>query len=60
MNTVRSAKSYYFAAFLFGAIIAFLIAAPMRGAVGRHDANTPPTDHVVGVDHFQIGAPSAR
>jgi hypothetical protein len=56
MNTVRSAKSYYFAAFLFGAVIAFLIAAPMRGAVGHHDASTPPADHVVGVDHFQFGA----
>jgi hypothetical protein len=32
MNPVRSAKAYYFAAFLFGAIIALLIVAPARGA----------------------------
>jgi hypothetical protein len=32
MNSVRSAKAYYFAAFLLGAIIALLIVAPARGA----------------------------
>jgi hypothetical protein len=32
MNSVRSAKPYYVAAFLFGAIIALLIVAPGRAA----------------------------
>ena len=32
MHSIRSAKAYYIAAFLLGAIIALLIAAPIRGA----------------------------
>ena len=32
MQSVRNIKAYYFAAFLLGAIIAFIIAAPLRGS----------------------------
>jgi len=32
MQSVRHIKAYYFAAFLLGALIAFFIAAPLRGA----------------------------
>ena len=32
MHSIRSAKGYYIAAFLLGAIIALLIVAPVRGA----------------------------
>jgi hypothetical protein len=31
MQSVRHIKAYYFAAFLLGALIAFFIAAPLRG-----------------------------
>ena len=32
MQSVRHIKAYYFAAFLLGALIAFIVAAPLRGA----------------------------
>jgi hypothetical protein len=41
MHSVRSAKRYYFAAFLFGVIIALLIAAPVRADTFHLDRATP-------------------
>ena len=41
MHSVRFVKVYYIAAFLLGAIIALLIAAPARGA------DTLPVDAIV-------------
>ncbi len=32
MHSVRNFKAYYFAAFFLGALIAFIVAAPLRGA----------------------------
>lgn len=36
MNSVRSAKSYYAAAFILGALIALLVAAPVHSAEKNH------------------------
>ena len=43
MNSRRSAKTYYVAAFIFGVIIALLITLPARSAES-HNANGDPLE----------------
>lgn len=45
MHSVRSAKIYYFAAFVLGALIALLVAAPARALPFAVRAPLPPSDH---------------
>jgi hypothetical protein len=56
MNSIRSAKPYYVAAFLFGAIIALLIVAPGRAAtfVPTLELGQGTSHNATAVDHVSV------
>ena len=44
MHSIRSAKRYYLAAFLLGALIAVIVAAPVRSSEMPSPGNALPLD----------------
>ena len=62
MNSVRSGKSDYFAAFILGALIALLIVAPARAAdyFSFPSRNLNLVSAPVGVDHLGLQLASDR